>query len=102
MTAISPKLVTSAMGVAVGNKVTFEAVSMTGDSGVVVGGAASAVKMGMRIVGDIHGFLRFPFADPETLEGALTPNDLATAQIKLTQGGADGVLALICEEVYGI
>lgn len=34
-------------------------------------------------------------------KGALAPNDLATAQIKLTQGGADGVLALLCEEVFG-
>jgi len=63
--------------------------------------ALSAKNAVLRVVGDIHGLLRFPFADPETLEGALTPTDLATAQIKLTQGGAGGVLALLCEEVFG-
>lgn len=60
----------------------------------------SAKKVDLLAIGDIHGFLRFPFADPETLEGALSPADLRTAQIKLTQGGADAVLALIAEEVY--
>ena len=39
----------------------------------------SAKKMGLRVVGDIHGYLWFPFADPDTLEGALQPADLKTA-----------------------
>jgi len=35
-------------------------------------------KINLRVVGGVNGLLRFPFADPETLEGALTPTDLAT------------------------
>jgi hypothetical protein len=54
----------------------------------------------MKVVGDVHGLLRFPFADPETFDGVLLPADLRTAQIKLTQGGAGAALALIAEEVY--
>jgi len=95
-------VINHAMGTAVGNKVTIYGNTLTeGATSTVVYSALSAKQFGMRVIGDIHGFLRFPFADPETLEGALTPNDLATAQIKLTQGGADGVLALLCEEVFG-
>lgn len=61
----------------------------------------SAKAVDLHAVGDIHGFLRFPFADPETLEGSLSPADLRNAQVRLTQGGADAALALIAEEVYG-
>ena len=61
----------------------------------------SAKKTDLHVVGDVHGYLWFPFADPDTLEGLLSPTDLRTAQIKLTQGGADAVLALHCREVFG-
>jgi len=95
------RVASQAMGVAVGNKVTVTGITISWSDSTPTAGSLSAKQMGMRVIGDIHGFLRFPFADPETLEGALTPNDLATAQIKLTQGGSGGVLALLCEEVFG-
>ena len=84
-----------------GNRHTITAQTLTGTgTGTLVTSAMSAKKLDLRVVGDLQGFLRFPFADPETLEGMLTPADLKTAQIKLTQGGADAACALIAEEVY--
>ena len=84
-----------------GNRHTITAQTVTGTgTGTLVTSAMSGKKLDLRLVGDIHGFLRFPFADPETLEGMLTPADLKTAQIKLTQGGADAVMTLVAEEVY--
>ena len=85
-----------------GNRHTITAQTVTGTgTGTLVTSAMSGKKLDMRLVGDIHGFLRFPFADPDTLEGAISPSDLKTAEIKLTQGGAGATLALIAEEVYG-
>ena len=84
-----------------GNRHTLGAQTITGTgTGTLVTSAMSGKKLDLRVVGDLHGFLRFPFADPDTLEGMLTPADLRTAQIKLTQGGADAACALIAEEVY--
>ena len=84
-----------------GNRHTITAQTITGTgTGTLVTSAMSGKKLDLRVVGDLHGFLRFPFADPDTLEGMLTPADLRTAQIKLTQGGADAACALIAEEVY--
>ena len=84
-----------------GNRHTLTAQTVTGSgTGTLVTSAMSGKKLDLRVVGDLHGFLRFPFADPDTLEGMLTPADLRTAQIKLTQGGADASCALIAEEVY--
>jgi hypothetical protein len=84
-----------------GNRHTITAQTITGTgTGTLVTSAMSGKKLDLRVVGDLHGFLRFPFADPDTLEGMLTPADLKTAQIKLTQGGADAACALIAEEVY--
>lgn len=85
-----------------GNRHTLGGQTITGTgTGTLVTSAMSGKKIDLRLVGDIHGFLRFPFADPDTLDGALTPADLKTAEIKLTQGGADAVLALLVEELYG-
>jgi len=70
-------------------------------AGNTSGQPVAAVKFDLKSVGDIHGFLRFKFADPDTLEGALSPTDLKTAEIKLTQGGAGATLSLIAEEVFG-
>jgi len=100
--AATTRVASQAMGVAVGNKVTVTGITISWSDNSPTASSLSAKQMGMRVIGDIHGFLRFPFADPDTLEGALTPADLTTAQIKLTQGGAGGTLALLCEEVYGI
>ena len=84
-----------------GNRHTLGAQTITGTgTGTLVTSAMSAKKIDLRVVGDIHGFLRFPFADEETLDGMLMPADLKTAQVKLTQGGAGAALALIAEEVY--
>lgn len=85
-----------------GNQVTIVGNTITApySAGTTSGVPLSAVKYAMKVVGDIHGLLRFPFADPETFDGLLLPGDLRTAQIKLTQGGAGAALALIAEEVY--
>ena len=79
--------------------VTGQTVGSTG-LGTLTIAAISAKDVDLRVSGDVHGLLRFPFADPETFEGVLMPADLRTAQIKLTQGGAGAALALIAEEVY--
>lgn len=93
---------TAAVTTITGNRHTLTAQTITGTgTGTLVTSAMSAKKLDLRLVGDIHGFLRFPFADPDTLEGALSPADLKTAEIKLTQGGAGATLALIAEEVFG-
>lgn len=84
-----------------GNRHTLGAQTITGTgTGTLVTSAMSGKKIDLRVVGDIHGFLLFPFADEETLDGMLMPADLKTAQVKLTQGGAGAALALIAEEVY--
>ena len=92
--------------VAVVSAVTGNRATMTGQTvgstglGTLTIAAISAKACDLKVVGDIHGFLRFPFADPETFDGVLMPSELRTAQIKLTQGGAGAALALIAEEVY--
>jgi len=85
-----------------GNECTFTGSSSIGNAAAGFVPATTIIPQwaGFDVVGDIHGLLRFAFADPTTFEGALPPVDLATAQIKLTEGGADGVVALLCEEVY--
>lgn len=86
-----------------GNRFTIQGHTCT--TSVAAATVAAAVlsdkKVDVTLIGDVHGFLRFPFADPETLDGALTPADLKTAQVRLTQGAAGGVSTLIVEEVFG-
>lgn len=86
-----------------GNRCTIQGHTCT--TAVAAATVAAAVlsdkDVDMTVLGDVQGFLRFPFADPETLEGAMTPAELRTAQIKLTQAAAGGVTALLAEEVYG-
>ena len=86
-----------------GNRFTIQGHTCT--TAVSAATVAAAVmadkKVDVTLIGDVHGFLRFPFADPETLDGALTPADLKTCQVRLTQGAAGGVTALICEEIFG-
>lgn len=85
-----------------GNRHTLAAQTVTGTgTGTLVTSAMSGKKVDLRLVGDIHGFLRFAFADPDTLEGALTPADLKTAEVKLSQGGAGATLSLLAEELFG-
>ena len=91
---------------AVVSAITGNTVTMTGQSvgstglGTLTIAAISAKACDLHITGDIHGFLRFPMADPESFDGMLLPADLRTAQIKLTQGGAGAAVNLIAEEVY--
>lgn len=86
-----------------GSRITIQGHTCT--TSVAAATVAAAVlsdkKVDVTIMGDVHGFLRFPFADPETLDGALTPADLKTCQVRLTQGAAGGISALIVEEIYG-
>ena len=86
-----------------GNRVTFTGSSSIGNAAAGFVPAITIIPQwaGFDVAGDIHGMLRFEFGDLQTFEGALTPADLKTTQIGLTQAVAAGVLALICEEVYG-
>lgn len=86
-----------------GNQITIVGNTITAPhtAGNTSGQPIAAVKYDAVVFGDVHGFLRFPFADPTTLEGMLLPVDLKTAQVKLTQGGAGAAIALIAEEIYG-
>lgn len=92
--------------IAVVSAITGNRATMTGQTvgstglGTLTIAAISAKPCDLKVVGDIHGLLRFPFADPETFDGVLMPSELRTAQVKLTQGGAGAALALIAEEVY--
>jgi hypothetical protein len=84
-----------------GNRVTINAETWSSTGlGTVTIAAASAVSTDLQVEGEIHGFLRFEFADPDTLEGMLTPNELSSAEIQLTQGVASAVLGLISTEIY--
>ena len=101
MTTSSVQSIAAATAVT-GNRITITGNTITSPhtAGNTSGQPISAVKFDAIVFGDPHGYLYFPFADPETLEGMLTPSDLKTAQIKLTQGGAGASMALIAEEVY--
>ena len=97
----------SVQSVAAATTVTGNQITITGNTitaphtaGNTSGQPISAVKFDCVVIGEIHGFLRFPFADPLTLDGMLTPGELKTAEIKLTQGGAGAAMALIAEEVF--
>jgi hypothetical protein len=86
-----------------GNRITMQGhTCTTAVSAATVAAAVMADKeVDVTLIGDVHGFLRFPFADPDTLEGALTPAELKTSQIKLTQGAAGGTTGLLVEEIFG-
>ena len=89
------------MSAITGNRATMtgQTIGSTG-LGTLTIAAISAKACDLKVVGDIQGLLRFPFADPETFDGVLMPSELRTAQVKLTQGGVGAALALIAEEVY--
>lgn len=92
--------------VSVVSTITANRVTMAGstyavtDAGAAVPTDATANAMLMEVMGDIDGLLYFPFADPETLEGVMSPADAALAQIILTEADAGGVTSLIAEEVF--
>ncbi len=85
-----------------GNRCTLfgETFSSTG-LGTLTVAALANIEVDLAVAGNIQGILRYEFADPETLEGMLTPADLRTAQIQLTQANAGASLALIAEEIFG-
>ena len=99
--ATSTVMQEAVVSAAVGNQVT-----MTGQTfgstglGTLTIAAISAKACDLKVIGDVHGLLRFPFADPTKLEGMLLPSELRTMQVRLTQGGAGAALALIAEELY--
>lgn len=86
-----------------GNRTTIQGHTLT--TAVAAATVAAAVlsdkDVDLTVLGDIQGFLRFPFGTPEDLSSVLMPQDLRTAQIKLTQGAAGGTTGLIAEEIYG-
>jgi len=70
------------------------------DAGAAVPTDGAALYGRLRVEGDIDGFLPFQFADPMTLEGILTPADLLTGEIQLTEAAAGAITSLIAEELY--
>jgi hypothetical protein len=70
------------------------------DAGAAVPTDGTAMFAYCEVEGEIDGFLRFQFMDPETLEGAIPTSDLKTAEIKLTEAAAGAAEALIAEEVF--
>jgi len=87
-----------------GNTLTFGGQSWSivmGTGEVIDIAALSGIKFDLNVDGDIHGLLYFPFGDQSTLDGALQPNDLRTAEIKLTDAASGAAVALVAEEVFG-
>lgn len=70
------------------------------DAGAAVPTDGTAIAARVEVEGDIDGLLYFPFADPETLDGAMSPRDAALTNIILTEAAAGGVTSLIVEEIY--
>jgi len=70
------------------------------DAGAAVPTDGTALYGRLRVEGDIDGFLYFPFADFDTMEGVIQPVDLVTAEIKLTEAAAGATEALISEELF--
>lgn len=73
---------------------------LVSDAGAAVPTDGTALYGQLLVRGDIDGFLKFQFADPEDMSGILSPSDLLTAEIQLTEGAAGAVEALISEELY--
>lgn len=84
-----------------GNQTTLlgETVSSTG-LGTLTVADMSAKAMELSVIGDVHGMVRIPLADPDDFSGALSPDEMTTGQVILTQGGASGTIGVIVEELY--
>lgn len=98
---------TSVNHVAAATSITGNQVQIRGNTisapytaGNTSGTPISAIAFKLMVIGDVQGFVRIPFGDPDTLDGSLTPDDLKAAEISLTQGSASGSLELIAEELY--
>ena len=85
-----------------GNRCTITGSSSIGNAaaGFVPATALITQWCTLEVVGYVHGMLYFPFADPETLEGALQPADLQSMQVELVEGGAGATMALVVEEIH--
>lgn len=85
-----------------GNRITMTGNTITAPhtAGNTSGQPISTVKMTLMAVGALHGIVRVPFADPETLEDAIQPAELATARVKCAQGGAGAAFALVEEVLF--
>lgn len=85
-----------------GNQITIKGNTITAPhtAGNTSGQPISTIAFKLTAIGAIHGFVMLPFADPDTFEGALMPADLQSAEISLTQGGADAALELLAQELY--
>lgn len=70
------------------------------DLGAAVPSDGSALFGWLLVRGDIDGFLKFQFADLKDMSGILSPSDLLTAEIQLSEGAAGATMALISEELY--
>lgn len=87
-----------------GNQLTFGGQSWSivmGTGETIDIAALSGIKFDLNVEGDIHGLVYFPFGDAQTLDGALSPADLRTAEIKLTDAVSGAAVALIAEEIFG-
>lgn len=80
-----------------GNQITLTGNTLTSVSSLL---AFSAKDFYVEAVGDVHGIIQLPFADPDTLDGMLGPAELSTAQVRLVDGGAGASCAIICRELF--
>lgn len=84
-----------------GNRVTINAETWSSTGlGTITIAAASGVSTSLLVRGDLHGVVRIPFADIDTLDGAIPVSDLASAQMLVTQAYAGALLSFVVEEIY--
>lgn len=90
---------------AAGNRITLkgETVSLDGTAAdnKVTHAAISAATSYLKVTGDVHGALYFPFGKPEdNFVDALMPADLQSAQVRLLDAAAGAYTAVVVEEIY--
>jgi len=81
----------------VGNRITLVGNTLTGVTSLL---GFTNKPFFVEATGDIHGVLRFPFGDPETLDGLLSPGELSTAQVRLVDSSAGAFCAVVARELF--
>lgn len=79
---------------------TMHTLTWTAANTVTLTATNGTVACDLSVWGDPDGFLELVFADQDTMQGVLAPNDLLDAQILLTEAAAGGTTALIAEQIF--
>ena len=88
---------------ATGNRATVAGSTLTLANGAATTqttSGLSAKAAWMKVFGDVHGMLYFPFGDQMELNDVLSRNDLMSAQVQLLDAAAGAYTAVIVEEIY--